>query len=54
MVNHNVEIPGGVSDLWQGKDLQEGDFGCVATKGVMVEFRGRVARKGFLMVKSKN
>ncbi len=29
--------PGGVSDVWQAKDLRKGDFGSVATAGLMGE-----------------
>ena len=32
--------------VWQGKDLQEGEFVCVAAKGVTGEFCGCVAGKG--------
>ena len=35
------------SDVWQGKDLQEGDFVCVAAKGVRRAFLGCVAGKEF-------
>jgi len=36
--------PGG-SYVWQTKDFKSNDFGCVASKGVMGEFRGCVATK---------
>src|SRR5882762_8296488 len=32
--------------VWQGKDLQEGEFVCVAAKGVTAESCGCVAGKG--------
>jgi len=32
--------------VWQGKDLREGEFVCVAAKGVAGEFCGCVAGKG--------
>ena len=33
-----TEDPGGVSDVWQTKDLQNSDFGSVASKGLTGEF----------------
>ncbi len=33
-----LPTPPGVSDVWQTKSLREGDFVCVATKGVMAHF----------------
>jgi len=34
------------SYVWQGKDLREGEFVCVAAKGVTGEFCGCAAGKG--------
>ena len=33
-----TEDPWGVSDVWQTKDLQNSDFGSVASKGLTGEF----------------
>src|SRR5882762_8874199 len=40
--------------VWQGKDLQEGEFVCVAAKGVTSEFCGCVAGKGVRKRRSEN
>src|SRR5882762_6345061 len=40
--------------VWQGKDLQEGEFVCVAAKGVTGEFCGCVAGKGVRKRRSEN
>ena len=34
---HEVNGPRGVSQVWQGKELRKGIFGCVANKGVAGE-----------------
>ena len=46
VVNHNMPPPPVFSDVWQGKDLREGDFVSVAAKGVTGAIFVCVAGKG--------
>jgi len=41
-----TEAPRGVSDVWQTKDLQDSDFGSVASKGLTGEFSDLWQLKG--------
>ena len=45
VVNHNYPTPPCFSDVWQGKDLREGDFVCVAAEGLRWGFFVCVAAK---------